>query len=287
MSAPGVMTYATIVPSANVNSSTILWTVLRLYYSDADLSATFSEDSLRVYKFNTSTYVWDRYDTPNGGVNTTENYVWANLTEFSNFSIGGLKINGQSCSAAAECNGGYCCSGSCGSSACSTGGSPGGGGGGTAGVSAPRNIFLNPKFVTDTYQATLSRNEKATYEYRGVNTTITITDVTDSNATFTAGANDYILLAGQSKGLDLDNDGTNDLTISLDSISVGTGLFTFTRLAAAPSRAPPLNNTAETNETIITPPVAAPFNWNPVIALILIIALAGGFYLYTARMRKR
>lgn len=72
--------------SDQLNTSTLNWVVIRIYYNDSDLPAGTSESDLRLYWFNTGTNKWEAV-TP-GGVNTTANYVWGNTTHFSDWGIG-------------------------------------------------------------------------------------------------------------------------------------------------------------------------------------------------------
>jgi len=73
----------------NVLSSVII----KIYYTDSEVSAAgVQEDTLRLYYYNETSSSWQKYDDPNGGVNTTGNYVWANTTHFSNWGIFGFAL---------------------------------------------------------------------------------------------------------------------------------------------------------------------------------------------------
>jgi hypothetical protein len=70
--------------------SAISSVIIKVYYTDAEVSAAgVDEGTLRLYYYNTSFGDWVAYDSPNGGVNTTENYVWANTTHFSDWGVFG------------------------------------------------------------------------------------------------------------------------------------------------------------------------------------------------------
>jgi hypothetical protein len=70
----------------------VSWT-LKMYYTDAQLADSgLQESSLRIRYYNETSDSWITYDSPDGGVNTSENYVWANLTHFSVFGISGDAI---------------------------------------------------------------------------------------------------------------------------------------------------------------------------------------------------
>lgn len=91
------------------NQSNLSYAIIKINYTDEELNQTGAlEESLRIYKFNGTD--WNPYDPPSGGVNTTDNYVWANVTSFSDFAVGGKKDNGVACSSSSECNSGNCAS---------------------------------------------------------------------------------------------------------------------------------------------------------------------------------
>ncbi|MDL5502088.1 MAG: hypothetical protein QSU88_02625, partial [Candidatus Methanoperedens sp.] len=64
-------------------------------YTNADVSS-FVKSSLRLYRWNTTSSQWDKLSGPgspsyvnDAGVDTINNFVWANLTNLSEFAIGG------------------------------------------------------------------------------------------------------------------------------------------------------------------------------------------------------
>ena len=66
------------------------WAIIKAYYTDAEVTAAgLVESSLRLWYYNDADGTWTKYDAPNGGVDTVNNYVWANTTHFSLWSIGG------------------------------------------------------------------------------------------------------------------------------------------------------------------------------------------------------
>ena len=70
-------------------------TTIKAYYTEGDLnSAKINESTLRLYYYNVTATEnpWQIYDTPNGGVNVVENYVWAKTTHFSTFGLYGNPI---------------------------------------------------------------------------------------------------------------------------------------------------------------------------------------------------
>ncbi len=68
-------------PALAGNMSSVM---IKLYYTDAEVAAAgIDEGTLRLYFYNTTSNAWEKYDTPNGGVDTANNYVWAITDHFS------------------------------------------------------------------------------------------------------------------------------------------------------------------------------------------------------------
>lgn len=59
--------------------------IIKVYYTDEE-AAGIDESNLRLFLWNSTN--WVSFDPPNGGVNTTENYVWANRSGFSTYAVG-------------------------------------------------------------------------------------------------------------------------------------------------------------------------------------------------------
>lgn len=88
--------------------------ILKFYYTDEELAASgLTEDTLRLEYYNETSSTWFKYDAPIGGVNTSANYVWANITHFSTFGIFGTEPEsprrsggggGSSCTPSWSCN---------------------------------------------------------------------------------------------------------------------------------------------------------------------------------------
>lgn len=150
----------------------LLWTVIRIYYTDQEIvNSGLSESLLRVY-YNHPNGSWVAYDNQStdyqGGVNVEGNFVWANTTHFSLFGIyilptcsDGIQNQDET---GVDC-GGLCnaCSSSSGNSG---GGSSGGGGDGdtatytslTTGSSEPlANIGETP--INRTVPITIEQNK--------------------------------------------------------------------------------------------------------------------------------
>ncbi len=98
--------------------SNITSALIRIFYEKEELGLNVDESSLAVYWFNESAAEWvklhEAMDWVYGaGVNTTADYVWANVSHFSTYGVGGQKQDGGSCLSALECIGGYCVHGVC------------------------------------------------------------------------------------------------------------------------------------------------------------------------------
>ncbi|MBI2145704.1 PGF-pre-PGF domain-containing protein [Candidatus Woesearchaeota archaeon] len=108
LSVLGLEKYLTVNVSEELGNN-LSYAILKINYTEEELNMSGAvEDSLRIYRFNGTN--WTAFDPPNGGVNKTEKYVWANLTTFSDFAVGGKKSNGTACSSGDECNSGNCAS---------------------------------------------------------------------------------------------------------------------------------------------------------------------------------
>ncbi len=75
------------------NSTGLNYVIIKVKYTDEEISqAGLIEDSLRLYYYNEKSGTWEIFNDSNGGVNTSENYVWAKTNHFSVWSIFGEKI---------------------------------------------------------------------------------------------------------------------------------------------------------------------------------------------------
>ncbi len=99
--------YLRIEPPAGLNEN-LTEVEIRIDYTDAEVSAkNFDEESLRISFYNISSGEWEELVS---GVNTTGNYVWANVTHLSDFGVGGKLDDGSSCSSGDQCSSGNCAS---------------------------------------------------------------------------------------------------------------------------------------------------------------------------------
>lgn len=83
--------YVEIVLDPQIKNS-LSWAIIKVYYTDSEVSAAgIDKSTLRLYKWSGSS--WIKFDGPLvGGVNTTANYVWANVTGFSLFGVFGSLV---------------------------------------------------------------------------------------------------------------------------------------------------------------------------------------------------
>jgi len=83
---------------------------LTIYYTDSEIISTnISENTLTLYRYNQTTTQWDKLATDGSfvlatGANTTNNFIFANLTNFSSYSAGGLLTQGAACNIDTDCN---------------------------------------------------------------------------------------------------------------------------------------------------------------------------------------
>lgn len=89
--------YLRIEASDSIKNN-LTYVVTKLYYTDEEVIASgIEEGSLGFYWWNQTSSNWEKLTPAMGwvngaGVDTMENYVWANITHFSDYSIGGLRI---------------------------------------------------------------------------------------------------------------------------------------------------------------------------------------------------
>ena len=72
------------------NNSASSWAFINVSYNDSDIPLSVSEFSLKLYRYNSSN-AWEL--VPGSGVNTTANYVYGNITNFSIFAPMGGSAN--------------------------------------------------------------------------------------------------------------------------------------------------------------------------------------------------
>ena len=95
LSVPGLGKYVRIEVSEELQA--VLSSVLiRIYYTDEEVAAAgLEEESLAFYHYNTETYEWEELSSEMDwvyrvGVDTVGNYIWANVTHFSDYAVGSI-----------------------------------------------------------------------------------------------------------------------------------------------------------------------------------------------------
>jgi PGF-pre-PGF domain-containing protein len=151
---PGKLKYATFGVNDGLPGN-ISFVLMRIGYNSSELLAqNLSESSLRMYWFNQSLAQWLPLNTTLGwvfstGIDSASHYVWANVSHFSDYAIGGLASNGYACSSNRQCYSNYCSSGACSevpSQETPVGGSGSSGGGGGGGA-APSGVSASHYFA--------------------------------------------------------------------------------------------------------------------------------------------
>ncbi len=98
LSVPALNKYIEVETSSDVRDA-IKSVMLKVYYTDAELNASgLNESSLAIYWYNTTSLEWVKLSTTipwvyGTGVNTTANYVWANVSHFSDYAVGGEALS--------------------------------------------------------------------------------------------------------------------------------------------------------------------------------------------------
>ena len=98
MSVPSLNKYIEIDTSQQVRDA-ITSVMLKVHYTDEELNTSgLDESSLAMYWYNTTIHNWVKLSTDMSwvygtGVNTAQNYVWANVSHFSYYAVGGESLS--------------------------------------------------------------------------------------------------------------------------------------------------------------------------------------------------
>lgn len=142
---PGI--YVLINASQNIinNMTSVLVSV---NYTDADISS-YVESSLRLYRWNNTSSAWEKLSGPgspsfviDAGVDTVNNYVWANITKLSEFAIAGDIYQEQKNNA------------------------PPGGGGGGGGGGGPSGENQSNILVTEKYDLSIYKDKVTSFRFK-------------------------------------------------------------------------------------------------------------------------
>ncbi|MFC1768384.1 right-handed parallel beta-helix repeat-containing protein, partial [Nanoarchaeota archaeon] len=190
----------------NTNGS-LNWALIKIFYNDSELAAAgIDESTLKMYFYNETSGDWQL--EPNQGVNSTANYIWANVTHFSTFGVfGGTAPTTTS----------------------------GGGGGGTR--YSTFHITLSPQG----YGKILNRGEKVTFYYSNIMHTVTLKSIKSGKATILIASipSEHVLSEGDSVLKDLDSDGDDDVEITLVSIKSSSATLEFKSTKVTPPQLSP------------------------------------------------
>ncbi|MFZ3168413.1 MAG: S8 family serine peptidase [Candidatus Methanoperedens sp.] len=159
---PGI--YVLVNASQDIRNN-LTYVVLSVNYTDADVSS-FVESSLRLYRWNTTSSGWEKLSGPgspsfvnDAGVDTVNNFVWANLTNLSEFAIGGNLYTPPAQQIA------------------SSGGGGGGGGGGGASGENYSNID-----VTEKYDLSIYKDKVTSYMFKNSSNPVMFVNVTGNTS---------------------------------------------------------------------------------------------------------
>ena len=159
---PGI--YVLVNASQDIRNN-LTYVVLSVNYTDADVSS-FVESSLRLYRWNTTSSGWEKLSGPgspsfvnDAGVDTVNNFVWANLTNLSEFAIGGSLYTPPAQQIA------------------SSGGGGGGGGGGGASGENYSNIEM-----TEKYDMSIYKDKVTSYMFKNNSNPVMFVNVTGNTS---------------------------------------------------------------------------------------------------------
>lgn len=199
--------YIEITLDSSLNNS-INHSILRVKYSDIEVSsANLQESTMRLYRWNGS---WIKFDGVGSGIDTTNNIVFANTTQFSIWGIFGSTTPSSSPSS-------------------SSGGSSSGGGSGRL-----INGQGEGSFKSGSKTVELNYGDVFRFYVGGQQHLAIILNVNQKKEIIkirvTSTPIDLEIKKGETKTIDLDDDGTNDLSIKLNSVGKYGGSLFFTIL---------------------------------------------------------
>ncbi|MFC1722849.1 right-handed parallel beta-helix repeat-containing protein [Nanoarchaeota archaeon] len=186
------------------------WMILKVYYTHELLAAAgLTEDSLVLEYFNETSGLWETFDPPRGGVNTEENYVWANVTHFSIFGIGG---SGAPQSRASS-------------------------GGGSGGGSSGRTYYIT--LTEEGIELWLRRYDRIKFDSNGESHTLTLKSTDQDKITLNVKSESttFDMNLGESVIVDLNQDNLDDVAITYVEKNHKAKL----KLSLPPTAEPPKN----------------------------------------------
>jgi subtilisin family serine protease len=217
-------------------------------------------------------------------------YDAAEAANYTNVTVS-LKANGESCSSNGQCSSGACCSGSCASSCPSP--SPSGGGGGAIPAST-KPLYVESEltkwfqYETEHRIPEFPTGSTAYYFYAGENHTIKVVQTASTYVVLTVSSNPYniTLSIGETKQVDLDRDGADDIAVTLNGIKGGAADMTFAKIEA-PAKTP--ENFTQPAENVTEEKEEGRLEWPVSEALLGVFGLvaAAAAAALVIRMRRR
>ena len=165
-----------------------------MYYLDAEITASnINESTLKMYRFNTTNSTWLQVN--NSGVDTTNNFVYANITSFSSYAAFGSENAAESSPSPSP-----------------SPSSSGGGGGGTAAA-----VQYNVNMIAAEQKIELKKGEKIVFSINSVIYELEVTKIIATQAEFTlsSGQKSQSLKISdkESVSIDLDKDNIIDIVL--------------------------------------------------------------------------
>jgi hypothetical protein len=262
----GLGVYYTI-ESDEINGTNTEWVIIKLYYNDADMLSNVEESALRLYWYDGANWV----EIP-GGVNETENYVWGNTTHFSEYTIAGAETEDN------------------------TGGSSSGGSSG--GSATIKEIDITADLSNGKITKTVSMSDKVVFNYSGEKHSVVLKGINFTTKMIKLEVAStptlYDMELGTNIELDLDSNGVNDHSITLDNMTYSYATLTFERVAVTPAAPETAATTTAEQPGATTTPAAqvagtvtkAATNYGLyLIAFILLVGIA--VVVYYVFLRKK
>jgi len=226
------------------------WAIIKVYYTDAQLAIVgIDESTLRIQYYNATSDTWETYNPPRGGVNTIENYVWANVTHFSGFGVFGVPVVQQ-------------------------------GSGGSGGSGGLPSTGQNSTWTDDTLTSAMAVRDFISFTLGTESHTIKLISLGGDYALLNISSPDpdtVTVHVGETKEADVNKDGTNDISIMLSKIELGKAYLEFAKLTQPATQPPATQPPAAEQPPATQPPATQPPITQPAVtdntAIIIVAAL--------------
>jgi len=250
--------------------------MLNIYYTEAELTAAnINESSLKKYYYNSTSGSWQL--EANQGVNTTGDYVWANITHFSLFGLFGKEPITTNATTNATTP----------TTTPTDGGVP---------------ISYNIGEITEynSIERTAKATDTISFKISGNDYILTVGTITSDSAKITLLGKTVTLSIGDYERFDVNNDDVYDLELSLESVTSGTINYVkfkfksiYIPIEAAPEEEAPEEGAAEEGAEEGAEELGLPFGlskpsltwllWASIIIVIVVIIV----FLLVPRLIKR